>query len=59
MGTLKFCNFFLLYVLTVSVVPMCMPGAYGSQKMVLDSLELELLLAVSHEQSQVHIGAGN
>lgn len=43
----------------MSVLPMClcttfMPGANGSQKDVLDSLELELFVIVGH-----HVDAGN
>lgn len=38
---------------------MCMPDTCGGRKMVLDSLELELLMVVSHSQSQRHVSAGN
>lgn len=38
---------------------MCMPGTCGGRKMVLDSLELELLMVVSHSQSQGRVSAGN
>jgi hypothetical protein len=38
-----------MYVFTVCIMCiMCMPGAHGGQKRVLDLLELELQMSVSH-----------
>lgn len=38
---------------------MCMPDTHGGRKMVLDSLETELLMVLSHSQRQGHVSAGN
>lgn len=37
-----------VYIPAVCMCPMCVPGAHGGQKSVLDSLELELQMVVSH-----------
>ena len=49
-------KYFNFYFVCIDCMPgiMCMSGDHGGQKRVLNSLELEYLIVVSH-----HVSAGN